>query len=197
MSSFFQLFRKADEVGTLLFQLFLLGRKLSIHPVLHPISTYNNAQQCRKQNQNNQTSIQKHSLRRITRPEFINLPVQFLYLAVLFQNMVGLQLHHAGIGFVHQCRRKYIFFFKRSFLQNVHRNLHHLIATGRINKSSIQHTVKHTAYHLLQSIIFSGQCIHSHKKHFFFSSLLSGSQISTDSHTVILCKQQINIFVNT
>ena len=70
----------------------------------------------------------------------------------------------------------------RLFLKDIHCQLHHFVAIGRINKSSIQHTVEHH----FQSVAFAGESIDTDKNHFLLPSHFLCSLISSRSDTVIM-----------
>ena len=81
----------------------------------------------------------------------------------------------------------------RLFLKDIHCQLHHFVAIGRINKSSIQHTVKHK----FQSVSFTRQSINTYKEHFFLPTYFLGSPISSRSYAVIMCIHRIDFRMTT
>ena len=107
--------------------------------------------------------------------------------------MRSLEFHDMSIRVVYDGRIHYGFSRIRLFFKNIHSQLHYLITICRINKSSIQHTVKHK----LQSVSFTRQSINTDKEHFFLPTYFLGSPISSRSYAVIMCIHRIDFRMTT
>ena len=103
--------------------------------------------------------------------------------------MCSLQLHDMCVGTVDNGGIHHRFFGIGSLFKNIHGQLHHLIAIGRIDKSSIQHTVEYQ----FQPISLSRQGVYTHKNHFFFPARFLGCLIGSRSNTVIMSIHGINL----
>ena len=107
--------------------------------------------------------------------------------------MRSLEFHDMSIRVVYDGRIHYGFSRIRLFFKNIHSQLHYLITICRINKSSIQHTVKHK----FQSVSFTRQSINTDKEHFFLPTYFLGSPISSRSYAVIMCIHRIDFRMTT
>ncbi len=107
--------------------------------------------------------------------------------------MSGLELHDVCVCTVYNSGIHHSFSRIRLFLKDIHRQLQHLVAIGRINKGGVQHTIKNK----FKSISFTRQSVDADKHHFLFPSHFLGGLISPRSYTVIMSIYGINLRITT
>ena len=82
-------------------------------------------------------------------------------------HFLRLQHRHIGILLRHQRRTQEVLTLVRFTFQNIHRQLHHQVATGRINIRSNEHTPLNQFY----AAILAWQGIHTHIKNAILQSV--------------------------
>ena len=103
--------------------------------------------------------------------------------------MGSLKLHNVRVRAVYNGSIHDRFARIRLLLKNIHGQLHHFVPISRINKSCIEHIVKHQ----FKPVSFAGQGINANKNHFLFTSGFLRSLIGSRSDTVVMCIYRINL----
>ena len=103
--------------------------------------------------------------------------------------MGGLHLHDESIVAVDDGSAQDSFTGEITLVQDIHGNLHHAVATGRIYKRGIQFAGKH----FLHSIVFAGQGVYADEPHILFPPLSGSGSIGSGRHTVILRIHQVDM----
>ena len=189
MCGFLQLMGKFYQLVSLLFQLLLLAGKFPVQAILGTERFIHDNQQSDDQQQDDKAPIQHHLLRGHPRKIRPYPAVERLDFSIQLADMGCLQFHHVRIYRVDYCCLQFCLPFKRFLLQNIHRQLNHLVSFGGINEGSIQHAVQYQFH----SVTLAGQSIDTYKQHLLLTSQTSGSLISTGGHTVVHPIHGINL----
>ena len=185
----FQLFLLLYQLCFLFLQFLFLHGQLTVQPILGTQGEVDSHQQADQQQQGGQTAVQDNLLCGIADQILVYLSVQGFYLSIQGADMSGLHLHDESIVAIDDGSTQDSFTGKITLVQDIHGNLHHTVATGRIYKRGIQFAGKH----FLHSVVFAGQGVYADEPHFFLPSLASNGSIGPCRHAVILCIHQVDM----